>query len=634
MPSVTSTRPAKSAPGTTPAFGVATVKLLLLGPPGAGKRSLLAAMPGELAKALALGDSLNPADALLLVCEADQSTSEQEAALEPWLAELQRHIEQRGENCEVGGLPLYLVLTKADRLALPGDSHAIWLERIEGAKESASAWLEKRLPKLAEGFGGVAPHVWATALRRQHGHSGTEEQPFGVLELAKHAVDAARRYQAHRMLQRRRTRAVIGLVLLLLVGMLVSIVYWTVRHGGLFDRSRVARSEADQLPLDQVAEARKLLDQSARVLSFGDYRTGDGSTDWVRWRRDAETLRERLSEAIRRDLSGPGLELTSTGMDLAQAARAIDQVRIRAELLGLGASGSDRVALLRGPDSGTTYATLRESTEEAYRRLAVHHRTFRPEPLPADVPLGVVHEIQSAAQSGIDRFCEPVRREIRQRVLQPGGGKETLEAWEQLRDGWLRKDADNELKVWRDLIALLQALEGRSQPNDPVQELRRFLSTPGFVLSLDDVELQFAVVFEHGQNAKIAIRRVQGPLEVRRQRKDQTEVIQLQVERERLPERWLFRAQLGDGKSARLELQPGDEVWARVRLEDVNQQTWLLTWSPGDSSSRVFSFEALTRAPRLHPENQPDPTRGIVAHGVTLRFEGADALRLPLLFPR
>ena len=59
-------------------------------------------------------------------------------ALEADFAEFLRFVRtiERGrkERAEVAGLPVFLVLTKCDLLARPGDSPADWMERIEQRK--------------------------------------------------------------------------------------------------------------------------------------------------------------------------------------------------------------------------------------------------------------------------------------------------------------------------------------------------------------------------------------------------------------------------------------------------------------------------------------------------------------------
>jgi hypothetical protein len=414
--------------------------------------------------------------------------------------------------------------------------------------------------------------------------------------------------------------------------MSAAIAYWAVEHRGLFDGSTAAQDKADRQKVHQALESQKLLDEAAQLLSFTNYRLPNGGVDWTRWRADAEALRERI---LATHDDSPLEEPSQRTLELSKALCRIDQVRIRAELLGLGdAPPPHRPALLRGPDAQTGYKDLCTSAEEAYGQYSVSYRAFRPEPLPEELPLGVVHELEAVAQASIERYCEPVRREIRERALKLGGGKETLEAWQQLRDGWLAHEAESELKVWRDLVLLLQLLDGRSAPRDPLRELADFLHRPEFVVPLDQVALRFPVAFNWTGGQRIVIRRATGPLELRHRSKQGEESFQFETEQERLPEFWLFRRKPGAAQPARLVLRPGDEVTVRTSLEDIEGKTWRLTWSPADSSSQVYAFEVLTRAPRLHAEEQPDPARGLVAFGTSLGFEGADALRLPLLFPR
>src|SRR5262249_11114122 len=74
------------------------------------------------------------ADTLLLVIDA----SAPPAQLDADFAEFDRFLRQmergRGQRTEVGGLPVFVVLTKCDLLAQPGDTPGAWMERIEERK--------------------------------------------------------------------------------------------------------------------------------------------------------------------------------------------------------------------------------------------------------------------------------------------------------------------------------------------------------------------------------------------------------------------------------------------------------------------------------------------------------------------
>jgi hypothetical protein len=86
-----------------------------------------------------LANEVVDAEAVILVVDS----SAPEAEIETDFAELNRFLKLmergRGQRAEVGGLPVYLVLTKCDLLAKPGDGAAAWMERIEQRKREVDA---------------------------------------------------------------------------------------------------------------------------------------------------------------------------------------------------------------------------------------------------------------------------------------------------------------------------------------------------------------------------------------------------------------------------------------------------------------------------------------------------------------
>src|SRR5262249_107559 len=74
------------------------------------------------------------ADALLLIVDSSGTLPQVDADFAEFDRFLQLFEQGRGQRTEVGGLPVFLVLTKCDLLARPGDSAASWMERIEERK--------------------------------------------------------------------------------------------------------------------------------------------------------------------------------------------------------------------------------------------------------------------------------------------------------------------------------------------------------------------------------------------------------------------------------------------------------------------------------------------------------------------
>src|SRR5262249_24868098 len=87
------------------------------------------------------------ADTLILVVDSSAAP----ARIETDFAEFNRFLKimehDRGRRVEVGGLPVFLVLTKCDLLAQPADSSADWIERIEQRKREVDAHFREFLER-------------------------------------------------------------------------------------------------------------------------------------------------------------------------------------------------------------------------------------------------------------------------------------------------------------------------------------------------------------------------------------------------------------------------------------------------------------------------------------------------------
>jgi hypothetical protein len=118
------------------------------------------------------------------------------------LAAYLRQLEEtRGRRSEVSGLPVYLVLSKCDLLAKKGDTTSTWIQRIEERKRQVDQAFRKFLsqqPKRDQlAFGKIDIHLWATAARRPAlaDRPGVDAQPYGVAELFRQCLEAARGFQ-------------------------------------------------------------------------------------------------------------------------------------------------------------------------------------------------------------------------------------------------------------------------------------------------------------------------------------------------------------------------------------------------------------------------------------------------------
>ena len=114
--------------------------------------------PGELERTIARGElavAIHNADALVLIVEARSNEGEIEAHLIAFEEFLKCLRTGRSFDREVGGWPIFLTLTKCDKLYEPGMPTQIWLERVEREKEKLEAQFVERFEELIEKPGDV-----------------------------------------------------------------------------------------------------------------------------------------------------------------------------------------------------------------------------------------------------------------------------------------------------------------------------------------------------------------------------------------------------------------------------------------------------------------------------------------------
>jgi hypothetical protein len=148
-----------------------------------------------------LAANVRAADALVLVVDAAADGDRLDADFAEFARFLGLFQETRGRRSEVGGLPVFLVLTKCDLLARPGDTAAAWIERIEDRKRQVGDRFREFLARRsADGllpFGRLDLHLWATAIKRPdlEGAPARPREPFGVAELFRLVLEQARAFR-------------------------------------------------------------------------------------------------------------------------------------------------------------------------------------------------------------------------------------------------------------------------------------------------------------------------------------------------------------------------------------------------------------------------------------------------------
>ncbi len=157
------------------------------------------------------------ADTLVLVIDASAPPAQVEADF----AEFDRFLRQmeisRGQRAEVGGLPVFLVLTKCDLLAQPSDKAADWMERIEQHKRDVDTRFRNFLARREQEsgplpFGRLDLHLWATAIKRPAlaGSAAKAREPYGVAELFRQCLEEAAAFRGRRRQSGRRLLWTVG----------------------------------------------------------------------------------------------------------------------------------------------------------------------------------------------------------------------------------------------------------------------------------------------------------------------------------------------------------------------------------------------------------------------------------------
>ena len=152
----------------------------------------------------ALAESILQADTLVLLVDASAGDAVLDRDFAQFATFLRLLEQSRGMRSDVGGLPVYLVLTKCDLLARKTDNASDWMERIEERKRQVYEQFQNFLKRDAEGeplpFGRVELHLWATAVKRPAlaDTPARPREPYGVAELFRQCFEAAKAFQQRR----------------------------------------------------------------------------------------------------------------------------------------------------------------------------------------------------------------------------------------------------------------------------------------------------------------------------------------------------------------------------------------------------------------------------------------------------
>jgi hypothetical protein len=261
----------------------------LAGSAAAAREAVLVDCDGRVANELlsnrrASGDlaqAIVEADTLVLVVDASASA----AAMERDFGQFGRYLhlleQNRGRRADVGGLPVYLVLSKCDLLAKEGDSNIVWMERIEERKRQ----IDQRFKDFLAGATGQAPlpfgrielHVWATAVKRPalKDAPAKPREPYGVAELFRQCLDSAVTFRQRQAQAARRLRLLLGGVLGLVAAMALLTLYFLAtrpdRQTTTLDNEVRAFRSGNDRPAELLRDPEDRIKQLQRIESDPDF---------------------------------------------------------------------------------------------------------------------------------------------------------------------------------------------------------------------------------------------------------------------------------------------------------------------------------------------------------------------------
>jgi hypothetical protein len=177
----------------------------------------LLSRPGEFSGNGALAGAILQADTLVLAVDASAGSAVLDRDFDQFGRFLHLLEQSRGRRSDVGGLPVYLVLTKCDLLAQQKDTSAAWMDRIEERKRQVGSRFQDFLSQQAERgplpFGQIELHLWATAVKRPAlaDVPAKPREPYGVAELFRQCLDSAQEFQDRRLQSGRRLNYTVGI---------------------------------------------------------------------------------------------------------------------------------------------------------------------------------------------------------------------------------------------------------------------------------------------------------------------------------------------------------------------------------------------------------------------------------------
>ncbi|HEY7429079.1 MAG TPA: hypothetical protein VH682_32930 [Gemmataceae bacterium] len=387
------------------------------------------------------------ADTLVLVIDA----SAPPAQVETDFAEFDRFLRQlevsRGQRADVGGLPVFLVLSKCDLLAQTGDTAADWMERIEQHKRDMDARFRRFLARREQEsgplpFGRIDLHLWATAIKRPAlaGSPPKAREPYGVAELFRQCLEQAAAFRARRRQSGRR-------------------LLWTV--GGAAGLVAAMASLAVAFTLQNRDTPAHTLRQTVQALQFDD---APSATE--RLRRKSRELRER-AEKLQEIRDNPQFDSLS--------AEQRQWLRDRLDELSAYLSYLDRLSQSPRPRDAHTERALREIKEALKTELTLPSKEWK------ETEAGRLHAERLQDVEAIDAAVKRTHNWYRDGVAE----SEELWTFQRERTGRAAAGVD-----WDGWTRETQALLGRRPPfnaSDKVPNAATTLTYDATVLRFDEV---------------------------------------------------------------------------------------------------------------------------------------------------
>lgn len=677
----------------------------------------------DLARPESKSDPIFRADAVLFVVDAAAADDQLETHWQQFRQFLQRFRKERGRRTDEPSLPFWLVLAKCDRLAKPGDNLAVWSERMEMRKEEVAQRFGEVLHQdPASGFGTVRFAAAATGIKQPMltNATGQSEEPFGVAELFRDALIAARAHRDKKVkgeLNLRRLVAATGLVAAAIAGFaIVSPLvrsYWkpspaltaltafrsgegTPPAGHLTEpieqridqlRSILAEPGFDRLSHDDQAFATQRLEELERYRDFAAAMRRLNPLPELRSLDDLKRLGQQLqmeaappkqfaeswksSDAMRTyDRVHKQLEdrLASARQTLAEldAKRTeFDRLFVLQEGKPNWSEWSLRVhAALDSPlpfvdativsiDEVATgqqrYAVARQrltTMRDILHALGVAtgpgqtllvNREFKPEQAPGllaalikeypratawgnpDVSDVALEDVRTAARTAYRQLLPSGRALVETAMGSRTDGPESTARW---RTALETATGSPQMAAWSELARIAMRLAGDNA--DPVAELAQFLKRDQFVLDISALELvqpdgANAIRYQPTGSLTLFVQNAQGQVAKKPYRAAEP------ISNQRI------RFAAVDAKP--LVYRPGDLMWVELGVTDPSKADLQLTWWANGARSKLYQFDRLNRAPRIHRIEQRAED-GKSCPGIRLEFAPPGALpAIPDLMP-